>query len=110
MPLARLCSHAARTLAAPAANAGMFDVFLEGCSDEAARVPFGREPDGSWSQPWEWQPPSDMERGPLLMEPRTWLGRRAQLARCLDGAWMPGRALRSLTPHHRGEIGSVVAV
>jgi len=50
------------------------------------------------------------ERGPLLMEPRTRLGRRAQLARCLGGARMPGRGPALLTPRHRGEIGSVVAV
>jgi uncharacterized protein YidB (DUF937 family) len=50
--------NAARTLASRAANAGMFDLFLQARPDEAARYPFGREPDATPSQPWKWQEPA----------------------------------------------------
>ena len=46
---------AARTLADRAANAGMFDLFLEVQPDEAPDYLFGREPDGTPSQPWRWE-------------------------------------------------------
>lgn len=50
---------AVTTLAARAANAGMFDLFLQVCADEASRYLYGREPDGTPSQPWEWQTPAN---------------------------------------------------
>jgi uncharacterized protein YidB (DUF937 family) len=46
---------AARTLADRAANAGMFDLFLEVQPEEASNYLFGREPDGTPSQPWRWE-------------------------------------------------------
>jgi hypothetical protein len=46
---------AVTVLAARAANAGMFDLFLEACPGEAARYLSGREPDGAPSQSWTWQ-------------------------------------------------------
>jgi uncharacterized protein YidB (DUF937 family) len=48
---------AARALAHRAANAGMFHLFLEVDPDEASKYRFGREPDGTPSQSWEWQEP-----------------------------------------------------
>ena len=49
---------AATALAGQAANAGMFDLFLEVCPDEASSYPFGREPDGTPSQTWNWIEPA----------------------------------------------------
>ena len=51
-------SDAVTVLATRAANAGMFDIFLEACPDEAANYQFGREPDGTPLQSWEWQEPA----------------------------------------------------
>ncbi len=51
-------SDAARALATRAANAGMFDLFLEVCPDEASSYPFGRGTDGTPSQTWKWQEPA----------------------------------------------------
>ena len=48
---------AARTLAALAANAGMFHLVVDTYPDEAARYPSGRVPDGTPSPPWRWQEP-----------------------------------------------------
>ena len=48
---------AVTTLASRAANAGMFDLFLEFCPGEASSYPFGREPDETPSQSWKWQGP-----------------------------------------------------
>ena len=45
-------------VAARAANAGMFDLFLEVRPDEAISYRFGREPDGAPSQSWRWQEPT----------------------------------------------------
>ena len=53
-------SDAVRTLAARAANAGMFDLFLEVYPDEASSYLFGREPDGAPSQSWKWQEPGQL--------------------------------------------------
>ena len=50
-------SDAGRTLAERAPDAGMFDIFLECCPDEASIYRFGREPDRPPSQPWTWQEP-----------------------------------------------------
>jgi hypothetical protein len=50
-------TDAVDVLATRAANAGMFDLFLEACPDEALRYLFGREPDGTPSQPWRWEEP-----------------------------------------------------
>ena len=50
-------------LASRAANAGMFDLFLEVHPDEAPSYLFGREPDGTPSQSWEWQEPTSQNRG-----------------------------------------------
>ena len=50
-------TDATRALAARAANAGMFDLFLELHPDEVSKYRFGREPDGFPSQSWEWQEP-----------------------------------------------------
>jgi hypothetical protein len=50
--------QAVTALATRTADAGMFDLFLEACPDEAASHPFGREPDGTPSQPWKWQEPA----------------------------------------------------
>jgi hypothetical protein len=47
------------TLADRAANAGMFDLFLKVRTDEAFSYRFGREPDGTPSQPWSWQQPTN---------------------------------------------------
>ena len=49
--------EAAATLAVRAANAGMFQVFLDAGPGEASSHRFGREPDGTPSQPWSWQEP-----------------------------------------------------
>jgi hypothetical protein len=46
------------TLTGRAADAGMFDLFLEVRREEASRYPFGREPDGSPSQTWNWPEPT----------------------------------------------------
>ena len=48
----------ARTLATGAANAGMFDLFLEGRPNEAVSYRFGREPGGTPSRSWRWQEPA----------------------------------------------------
>ena len=50
-------TDASHTLADRAANAGMFDLFLEVRPDKASSYRFGREPDGLPSQPWSWQQP-----------------------------------------------------
>jgi hypothetical protein len=50
--------EAVTALAGWAANAGMLDLVLQACPDEAASYPFGREPDGTPSQPWNWQEPA----------------------------------------------------
>jgi hypothetical protein len=47
----------ARTLAARAANAGMFSLFAQACPDEAVSYRSGREPDGTPSPSWAWQEP-----------------------------------------------------
>jgi hypothetical protein len=49
---------AVTTLATRAANAGMFERFLEVCPDEAASYRSGREPDGTPSHTWRWQEPT----------------------------------------------------
>ena len=46
---------AVSALAIRGANAGMFDLFLEVHPDEVSSYWFGREPDGTPSQPWKWQ-------------------------------------------------------
>jgi uncharacterized protein YidB (DUF937 family) len=51
-------TEAVRILAARAADAGMFGLFLEVHPDEAARFRFGREPDGTGSPPWHWSEPA----------------------------------------------------
>jgi uncharacterized protein YidB (DUF937 family) len=51
-------AEAVRILAARAANAGLFDLFLEVHPDQAARFRFGREPDGTGSPPWNWSEPA----------------------------------------------------
>jgi hypothetical protein len=51
---------AVTTLANRAADAGMFDLFLEFCPDEASSYLLGREPDGTASQPWRWQEPGQL--------------------------------------------------
>ena len=56
-------SDAAAALATRAANAGMFDLFLEVHPDEAPSYLFGREPDGTPSQSWKWQEPTSHNRG-----------------------------------------------
>ena len=55
-------SDAVNALASRAANAGMFDLFLEVRPDEAASYRFGREPGGSPSRPWKWQKPVSQSR------------------------------------------------
>ncbi len=50
-------SDAVIALAARAASAGMFHLFLEVHPDEASSYRFGREPDGAPSQSWKWQEP-----------------------------------------------------
>ena len=57
---------AARTLADRAANAGMFDLFLELRPDKAPNYLLGREPDGTPSQPWKWEEPGQL--GPRSAE------------------------------------------
>lgn len=47
-------------LADRAANAGMFDLFLEACPGEASSYLFGREPDGAPSQSWRWEEPGQL--------------------------------------------------
>jgi hypothetical protein len=49
-------------LAIRAANAGMFDLFLAVCPDEAPSYPSGREPEGPPSQSWKWQEPTSHVR------------------------------------------------
>jgi hypothetical protein len=51
---------AVRTLADRAANAGMFDLFLEVQPDGAPNYLFGRELDGTPSQPWRWEKPGQL--------------------------------------------------
>ena len=46
---------AVSALAIRGANAGMFDLLLKVHPDEASSYWFGREPDGTPSQPWKWQ-------------------------------------------------------
>ena len=53
---------AVTALAARAANAGMFGLFLEVRPDEASSYPFGREPDGAPSQTWRWQESASQPR------------------------------------------------
>src|SRR5262249_44950768 len=48
---------AVQTLAARAANAGMFDLFLQASPGEASNYLFGREPDETPSQSWRWEEP-----------------------------------------------------
>ena len=60
---------AARTLAARAANAGMFDLFLKVRPDEASSYRFGREPDGTPSQLWRWQEPTSQNYGLRIRQP-----------------------------------------
>lgn len=45
-------------LAGRAANAGMFDLFLEVHPDQVFSYRIGREPDGTQSQSWRWQEPA----------------------------------------------------
>ena len=54
----RYARNSVITLATRAANAGMFDKYLEACPDEAPNYPFGREPHGAPSPPWNWQEPT----------------------------------------------------
>ncbi len=58
--------NAARTLVDWAANAGMLDLSLEVQPDEAPNYLFGREPDGTPSQPWRWEEPGQL--GPWSAE------------------------------------------
>ena len=51
-------SDAVTALAARAANAGKFDLFLKAYPGEASSYLFGREPDGTPSQSWKWQEPT----------------------------------------------------
>jgi hypothetical protein len=51
-------AEAVRILAARAADAGMFGLFLEVHPDQAARFRFGREPDGTGSPSWHWSEPA----------------------------------------------------
>ncbi len=62
-------SDAVTALAARAANAGMFDVFLEVRPDEASSYRFGREPDGTPSQSWNWQEPASQNHGLRTRQP-----------------------------------------
>ncbi len=48
----------AQMLAARAADAGMFSLFLDAHPDQAAAYRFGREPDGTPAQPWTWSEPA----------------------------------------------------
>ena len=61
--------HVVRILATRAANAGMFELFLEVRSDEAPSYLFGREPDETPSQSWNWQEPTDQDRGLRIRQP-----------------------------------------
>ena len=55
--------NAVQTLVSRAANAGMFDLFLNVYPNQASSYPFGREPDKSPSQSWNWhEPPSHLVR------------------------------------------------
>ena len=47
-------------LAARAANAGMFELFLKTYPDEVRSYLFGREPDGTPSQSWRWEEPGQL--------------------------------------------------
>jgi uncharacterized protein YidB (DUF937 family) len=51
-------AEAVRILAARAADAGMFGLFLEVHPDQANRFRSGREPDGTRSPPWHWSEPA----------------------------------------------------
>ena len=51
---------AVRALALRAADAGMFDLFLQARPDETATYRFGREPDGTPSPPWTWSEPDSV--------------------------------------------------
>ena len=55
---------AVAALATRTANAGMFDLFLKACPDEASSYPFGREPDGAPSPSWRWNEPANHSRRP----------------------------------------------
>ena len=48
---------AVRVLAGRGADAGLFGLFLETYPGEAPDYRFGREPDGTPSPSWTWQPP-----------------------------------------------------
>jgi hypothetical protein len=50
--------EAAQLLAARAADAGMFSLFLDAHPDQAAAYRYGREPDGAPAQPWTWSEPA----------------------------------------------------
>jgi len=50
-------TEAVQALAVRAADAGMFGLFLEARPGEPASYPFGREPDGTPSPPWNWTEP-----------------------------------------------------
>ena len=60
---------AVTTLATRAADAGMFDLFLKVCPDEASSYLFGREPNGTPSQSWNWQEPASQNRGLRIRQP-----------------------------------------
>jgi hypothetical protein len=62
-------SDAVTALAVRAANAGMFDLFLEACPGEASGYPAGREPDGARSQTWKWQEPAAQNRSLRIRQP-----------------------------------------
>jgi uncharacterized protein YidB (DUF937 family) len=50
-------SEAVTTLASGAINGGMFELFVKANPDETTLYHFGRELDGSPSEPWKWQEP-----------------------------------------------------
>ncbi len=54
-------SDAVTALAKRAANAGMFNLFLKTQPNQAPSYSFGREPDGTPSQPWRWQEPTSRD-------------------------------------------------
>ena len=56
--------EAVHALAARAANAGEFSLFAQAYRDAATNFPFGREPDGAPSKPWNWQEPARPGRTP----------------------------------------------
>ena len=56
--------EAVHALAARAANAGEFSLFVQAYRDAATNFPFGREPDGAPSKPWNWQEPARPGRTP----------------------------------------------